>query len=130
MSACRLGTTPLLKETTRKRPYRFQSRLWLQSHRAGTSRTGSHPSNGIADHRNGGGPVPRSGFWLGDPDAVAEWVAKGAVGSVRTIGGFFGELDAPAQQRLVSLAAVVGAEDERAVHRVLGQQLADLLRRL
>src|SRR6516225_10896214 len=33
MSAYRLGTTPLPTVTTRKRPYCFQSRLWLQSHR-------------------------------------------------------------------------------------------------
>lgn len=49
---------------------------------------------------------------LCEADVVAEGVSEAAVDPVGTLGGFLGELHAPAAQRLVRLAAVVGAEDE------------------
>ena len=71
-----------------------------------------------------------SGPQLGEAEVVAEGVTEAAVDPVRTIGGFLGELDAPAQQGLVRLAAVVRGEDEQATHRALGHQFADLPRGL
>ena len=58
--------------------------------------------------------------------------AETAVGSVGTLSGFLGELDAPAQQRLVRLAAVVRREDQPPAHGPLRDQFADLrlIRRL
>src|SRR5688500_14615580 len=63
---------------------------------------------------------------LEDPDRVAEGVADAQVGAVEVVGGLLGEIgDATRLQGLEQAADVVRLEDE-AVHRALGDQLADL----
>src|SRR4051794_11626459 len=70
---------------------------------------------------------PASAVRLGEADRVAERVPHAAVDAVRALGRLLGEFAAPAEQRLVGLAAVVGAEDQAAAGRALAHQVTDLL---
>src|SRR5450759_738280 len=71
-----------------------------------------------------------TGRELHDADVVAEGIAEPEVGAIEVLFRLRSELDAATLQRLVGLLAVVGGEAERETGRALGNELADLRRRL
>src|SRR5216684_963814 len=67
---------------------------------------------------------------LHDAQVIAEWVAQSKVDAIRVFSRLFGDLDAAGFQSLVGLPAVVRGEAEREAGGALGDELADLSRRL
>src|SRR5947209_18869908 len=65
---------------------------------------------------------------LHDPDVIAERVTQSAVDPVELLGRLLSELDAPGEQRLVGLAAIVRGEADRKAGRTLRHQVANLFR--